>query len=136
MKRKQSSPVDRYLRKLPEPQKSTLERIRKWISEILPESSECISYGIPAFKCGNAVVGGFAVAKKHCSYYPFSGFTLGSLKTQLSKYEQTKSALHFPHDKPLGKTTVRLLIKTRLNEIDRNVQKSLRREYVRKKNRN
>ena len=125
MKKMQSSLMDQYLEQLPEPQKSTLERVRKLIVEILPESTECISYGLPAFKYKNVVVGGFASTKKHCSYYPFSGTTLGRLKDKLTKYEQTKSALHFSHNKPLSKATINLLIKARLKEIKKIGKKSM-----------
>ena len=93
-------------------------RVRKLMAEILPESSECISYGIPAFKFNGVVVGGFAVRKRHCSYYPFSGSTLKTLGKLLVMFKQTKSALHFPLDKPLSKKIVKLLIVTRIAEIE------------------
>jgi hypothetical protein len=66
------------------------------------------------------VVGGFNAVKKHCSYYPFSGSTLKTLKAKLSAFKQTKSALHFPHDKPLSRSLVKLIVSTRLAEIDKN----------------
>jgi len=111
------SPIDRYLENIPEPQKSTLTRVRTLMAEVLPESTECTSYGLPAFKFNGDVVGGFAVAKKHCSYYPFSGSTLKTLRTVLMEFEQTKGALHFPLDKPLSKKLVKLLLMTRIAEI-------------------
>jgi uncharacterized protein YdhG (YjbR/CyaY superfamily) len=117
MNKNQNSPIDSYLKKLPDPQKSTLNKVRKILIEILPVSVECISYGLPAFKYDNKVIAGFAAGKNHCSYYPFSGSTLKTLREKLLKYKQTKSALHFPHDKPLSKSVIKLLIKTRLNEI-------------------
>jgi len=109
--------IDRYLKKIPEPQRTTLKRVRELITEILPLSIECISYGMPAFKINGTVIGGFAARKGHCSYYPFSGSTLTTLKHKLVKYQQTKGALHFPHDQPLNKSVVKLLLKTRLAEV-------------------
>lgn len=94
------------------------------MAEILPESTECISYGIPAFKHNGIVVGGFAAAKKHCSYYPFSGSTLKTLGKILVEFDQTKSALHFPLDKPLSKKIVKMLVLTRIAEIQTKKQKS------------
>jgi uncharacterized protein YdhG (YjbR/CyaY superfamily) len=88
-----NTPIDTYLSNLPEPQKSTLRQVRKLLNEILPGCTECLSYGLPAFRFDDKVIGGFAAGKKHCSYYPFSGSTLKTLKTKLLKYEQTKGAL-------------------------------------------
>ena len=114
-----TNPIDRYLKDIPEPQKSTLTRLRGLITEIVPNCTECKSYGMPAFKYHGIVIGGFAARKNYCSYYPFSGSTLKTIATHVAKFEQTKSALHFPVDKPLSKKILKLLIFTRLNEICR-----------------
>jgi uncharacterized protein YdhG (YjbR/CyaY superfamily) len=124
MNKKSKSLIDIYLSQLPDPQKSTLTKMRKWIVDILPQSTECISYGLPAFKLNGTVVGGFAAGKKNCSYYPFSGRTLKTLKSHLTKYKKTKSALHFAFDKPLSKKTMNLLLLTRITEIQPKRQKS------------
>jgi uncharacterized protein YdhG (YjbR/CyaY superfamily) len=42
--------IDRYLARLDEPQRSTLEELRKSIMEVVPGAEQCISYGMPAFK--------------------------------------------------------------------------------------
>ena len=94
------------------------------ISEILPTGTECLSYGLPAFKLNGTVIGGFAAGKKYCSYYPFSGSTLRTLNKKLMKYQRTKSALHFPLDKPLSKKIIKLLVLTRIAEIQPKKQKS------------
>jgi uncharacterized protein YdhG (YjbR/CyaY superfamily) len=123
MNKSQKTPIDIYLSKLSDPQKSTLTQVRKMIAEILPEATECISYGLPAFKYNGTVIGGFAATKKHCSYYPFSGSTLRILKKNLAKYQQTKSALHFPLNKPLSKKIIKQLVLTRIAEIQPKRQK-------------
>jgi hypothetical protein len=51
-----------------------------------------------------------------CSYFPFSGSTLKRLGPLVSRYEQTKSSLHFSPEVPLPLTLVRKLIKTRIAE--------------------
>jgi len=121
---RKKSPIDTYLNKLSQPQKSTLMSLRKFMAEMSPESTECISYGLPAFKYNGTVIGGFAATKKHCSYYPFSGSTLKTLIKALAEFEQTKSALHFPLDKPLSKKLVKLLVSTRIAEIPTKKQNS------------
>lgn len=87
------------------------------MKRLLPNAEEAISYGLPCFKVDGGVVGGFAANKNFCSYYPFSGSTLGQLKTELASYSQTLSALHFTDEKPLTKKIIKLLVDTRLKQI-------------------
>jgi|SRR5438105_2433485 len=116
MSRKQ---VDAYLAKLDEPQRSTLEQLRRTILSIVPEAEECISYQVPAFRVGGKVIAGFAAFKKHSSYLPFSGSVLNELAKELAGYDKTVSALHFPIDRPLPKALVQKLIDVRLREVGR-----------------
>jgi uncharacterized protein YdhG (YjbR/CyaY superfamily) len=111
--------VDRYLRGLEEPKRKTLQTLRETILEIVPDAEQVISYRVPAFRVGGKSVAGFAAFKDHLSYLPFSGSVLGPLADQLDGYTMTKSALHFPVDRPLPKTLVKKLIRARLAEVDR-----------------
>jgi uncharacterized protein YdhG (YjbR/CyaY superfamily) len=108
--------VDEYLRGLEEPKRSTLETLRRTIHEIVPEAEEVISYGVPAFRLGGKTIAGFAAFKSHLSYLPFSGSVLGQLVEELEGYTTTKSAVHFPMDRPLPKALVKKLIRVRLAE--------------------
>ncbi len=109
--------VDEYLRAVDEPKRSTLQALRFTILEVVPEAEQGISYRVPAFRVRGKVVAGFAAFKDHLSYLPFSGSVLGQLADELHGYTMTKSALHFPVDRPLPKTLVRELIAVRLGEI-------------------
>jgi uncharacterized protein YdhG (YjbR/CyaY superfamily) len=111
--------VDRYLRGLEEPKRSTLQALRQTILEIIPDAEEVISYRVPAFRVGGATVAGFAAFKNHLSYLPFSGSVLPQLADALERYTMTKSALHFPVDRPLPKGLVKTLIDVRLAEAGR-----------------
>ena len=106
--------VDEYLRGIEEPKRSTLEALRRTILEIIPEAEQIISYKVPAFSVEGRIVAGFAAFKDHLSYLPFSGSVLPQLTSELESYTMTKSALHFPIDRPLPKTLVRKLIAARL----------------------
>lgn len=108
--------IDAYLAAVEEPKRSTLEHLRRTILEIVPDADEGISYGVPAFRVGKKVVAGFAAFKDHLSYLPFSGSVLGRVP-EAAGLEQTKSALHFPVDKPLPKALVKKLISVRMREI-------------------
>jgi uncharacterized protein YdhG (YjbR/CyaY superfamily) len=111
--------VDAYLRALEEPKRSTLQALRRTILEIVPDAEQVISYRVPAFRLGGKTIAGFAAFKDHLSYLPFSGSVLGQLADDLDGYTMTKSALHFPVDRPLSKTLVKRLIRMRLAEINR-----------------
>lgn len=109
--------VDAYLATVPADRRVALEKLRATIRAIIPRAQECISYGMPAFRVDGVVVAGFQATAAGCSYYPFSGSTLASLAPDLEGYGRTKSALHFPSDRPLPATLVRKLLRARLAEI-------------------
>ena len=108
--------IDGYLKGLPENRRQALKDLRKTILSIIPEAQECISYRMPAFRVNGMVVAGFAATTKGCSYFPFGGSTLKTFGPLVSRYEQTKSSLHFSPEAPLPLTLVRKLIKTRIAE--------------------
>jgi len=108
--------IDEYLDTLSDEKRRALQKLRKTIRSIAPKAEECISYGIPAFRLGGAVVAGFHATSTGCSYFPFSGSTFRTLAGELEGYDKTKSALHFDPGHPLPVTLVRKLIKTRITE--------------------
>jgi uncharacterized protein YdhG (YjbR/CyaY superfamily) len=108
--------IDDYLRSMPDDRRRALKDLRKKIRSIIPDAEECISYRIPAFRLNGVVVAGFCATTKGCSYFPFSGRTLKNLAPHVSRYDQTKSSLHFTPDDPPPLTLVRKLIKARVAE--------------------
>jgi uncharacterized protein YdhG (YjbR/CyaY superfamily) len=106
--------VDEYLRGIEEPKRSTLEALRCTILEIVPDAEQVISYGVSAFRVRGQTFAGFAAFRNHLSYLPFSGFVLSQVADELEGCTMTKSALHFPVDRPLPKALVRKLIAVRL----------------------
>jgi uncharacterized protein YdhG (YjbR/CyaY superfamily) len=109
--------IDDYLSRVPPGRRKALQKLRAAIRKILPRAEECISYSIPAFRIEGGVVAGFAATAKGCSYFPFSGTTLGTLGEELAGYGRTKSALHFDPEKGLPAALVRKLIRARTREM-------------------
>lgn len=105
--------VDKFLSKYSGVQRETLEIVRQRILEVIPDAQQCIKYGIPTFTLNGKGVAGIAGNKNSCSYYPYSGSVLSQFP-EIAEWSQTKSALHFPNEKPLSKTLIRKLIKARL----------------------
>jgi uncharacterized protein YdhG (YjbR/CyaY superfamily) len=109
--------IDEYLLAVDQPKRGTLQALRRAILDIVPEAEQVISYRVPAFRVQGKVVAGFAAFKDHLSYLPFSGSVLEQLGDELHGYTMTKSALHFPVDRPLPKSLVKKLIAVRLDQI-------------------
>ena len=109
-----SKQVTAHLAKLPQPQKSTLQELRKSILEVIPEAEEVISYGFPGYRINGRIICGFDAFKNHCSFFPHSSLVIPELEKELLNYKTSKGALQFAVDKPLPKSLVRKLIKTRM----------------------
>ena len=105
--------VDEYLAGVPEPARSTLNKVRAAIrSAVPPEASETISYRIPAFKY-NGVLVWFAAFSDHCSLFPTAAI-VEAFKNELKGFSTSKGTIHFPTDKPLPTALVKRLVKARV----------------------
>ena len=105
--------VDEYLAGVPEPARSTLNKIRAAIrSAVPPEATETISYRIPAFKYKGMLVW-FAAFSDHCSLFPTAA-VIEAFKNELKGFSTSKGTIHFPTDKPLPAALVKKLVKARV----------------------
>jgi uncharacterized protein YdhG (YjbR/CyaY superfamily) len=109
-----SKEVTAHLAKVPQPQKATLESLRKTILEIIPEAEEVISYGFPGYRLDGKIICGFDAFKNHCSFFPHSSLVIPELEKELANYKTSKGAIQFAIDKPLPKSIVKKLIATRI----------------------
>ena len=109
-----SKEVTAHLAKVPQPQKATLESLRKTILEIIPEAEEVISYGFPGYRLDGKIICGFDAFKNHCSFFPHSSLVIPELEKELVNYKTSKGTLQFAIDKPLPKSIVKKLIATRI----------------------
>lgn len=114
-----ASEVDAYLAQVPEPKRSTLETLRARILEVVPEAEQCISYAMPAFRLNGKVVAGFAAFKNHLAFLPHSGRVIPELSDELAGFTYTPGSLHFAIDECLSPELVRLLIETRIAQLER-----------------
>jgi uncharacterized protein YdhG (YjbR/CyaY superfamily) len=127
MQQRKPTTIDEYLASVTGAKRRALENLRKTIRKIVPDAEECISYRIPAFKLDGRVIAGFCATARGCSYFPFSGSTLGAVGAALRGYEGTKSSLHFDAAEPLPPQLVRKLIKTRIAEVKKGSKRLRRR---------
>lgn len=106
--------VEKYLAKVPEPARSTLQKVRAMIRKAAPrEATEAISYGIPAFK-HNGMLVAYAAFKEHCSFFPASGTLLNEFAEELKDYPCSKGTIRFAVDQPLPEGLVRKLVEARV----------------------
>jgi len=106
--------IDAYLATVPADARAALERLRQAIRAAAPKATECISYGMPAYKHHGALVY-FAAFKSHCSFFPGAAI-LKNYQDQLKGYGTSKGTIRFPVDKPLPVALVKKMVKDRVRE--------------------
>lgn len=115
-KQEAPSTVGEYLERIPEPARSTLKNLRAAIRSVLPaEATEVISYRMPAFR-HNGIVLWYAAFAGHCSLFPTAS-VIEQFKDELKGYRTSKGTIQFPIEKPLPKTLIKQIVKTRLAEM-------------------
>ena len=108
--------VDDYLARLPVQARSALSQMRDVIRSVVPrDSTEVISYKMPAFKRGGILVwyGAFA---NHVSLFP-GGSVLKTLSNDLTKFKTSKGTIQFPLGQPLPVALIKRIVKARIAEI-------------------
>ena len=90
---------DEYIDAAPEAVRARLARIRALVHEVVPETTECISYQLPAFRI-RRVFFYFGAFKHHIGIYPP---VVGDdeLAKALEPWAGPKGNLSFRHDQPV-----------------------------------
>ena len=115
--------VDKYLAMVPEPARSTLNKIRNLVRSLVPaHASEVISYRIPAFKIDTpkhkGMIVWYAAFADHCSLFPTAS-VIDKFKEELKGYRLSKGTIQFPVNKPLPAALLKRMVKARLSAIAR-----------------
>jgi len=108
--------VDDYFARLPNPARSELRQLRQAIRSAVPrESTEVISYRIPAFRHDGILVW-YAAFANHVSLFP-GGSVLTTFGDELKKFKTTKGTIQFPLDAPLPIGLIKRIVKARVAEV-------------------
>jgi uncharacterized protein YdhG (YjbR/CyaY superfamily) len=91
--------VDRYIASQPENLQAILGMIRQTIKQAVPEATELISYGMPAFKF-HGIVAWYAPFKNHYSLF-IRPVVMKAFTEELKSYKLSKSAVRMPLDHPV-----------------------------------
>ena len=109
--------VGEYLAGVPERAHGMLTKIREAIRSAVPaESTEIISYRIPAFRHKKVLVW-YAAFSDHCSLFPTAA-VIEAFKKELKGYSKSKGTIHFPIDKPLPTALIKKLVKARVAQSE------------------
>jgi uncharacterized protein YdhG (YjbR/CyaY superfamily) len=120
-----------YYARLPEPARSTLQKVRTAILSACPKGTiETISYGIPTFKHNRGICA-IAAFKDHCSLFPMSYFVIDTFRADLSHFEVSKGTVRFPTDKPLPAALLKKIVKARLTQISEKQKAKAKRKSAR-----
>lgn len=91
--------VDAYIDSFPQDVQVILTKVRRTLHEVVPESSDKISYQIPAITVADKPLVYFAGWQKHISLYPIPE-TDAALEQELAPYKASKGTLKFPSPGP------------------------------------
>jgi len=108
--------VDEYLASVPEPARRTLNKLRATIRSVVPaDSTETISYRMPAFRSNEGVLVWFAAFSDHCSLFPTAA-VIEAFKKELKGFSTSKGTIQFPLDKPLPTALIKRIVKARVTQ--------------------
>lgn len=110
--------VDEYLAAVPAPFRAALQSLRAVIRDAAPGATEQISYGMPSYKQGRALVA-FGAFKNHCSLFGMSGELFDEMEQELKGWCTSKGTIQFTPEHPLPEALVRRIIAGRLAEMAR-----------------
>ncbi len=106
--------IDSYIAAFPVHVRELLETVRATIHNAAPESTEVISYQMPAFKQHGVLVY-FAAYKNHIGFYPTSSGIV-AFQHKFGDFKWSKGAVQFPIDKPLPLDLIADMVKFRLKD--------------------
>ena len=97
----------------------SIERLWQYCKQQVPNSTEGLSYGLPALKLNGRPLIGFGIAKTHLSLYPFSPAIIETLRPELNDYEVSKGVIRFTVDNPITQPILDLVLEQRLQQLNK-----------------
>jgi uncharacterized protein YdhG (YjbR/CyaY superfamily) len=109
------TPIDEYVAQAPPATRPILQKIRAIVRDEAPGAEERISYRMPAFFQGGAVIY-FAPFRHHIGMFPpVKGDA--ALEKALAKYRGAKGNLRFPLGDPMPYPLIRRVVRARLKAL-------------------
>jgi len=109
--------IDEYIKKFEPKIQKTLNEIRNFIKNEVPQATEKISYGMPTFILNGNLIH-FAAFKDHYSFFP-SPSKNNTFEEELAPYRSGKGTLKFSIDKPIPWDIIKKIVQFRVKEAMR-----------------
>lgn len=110
--------VSEYIAEFPEEVQEKMKLIRSLIKKAAPESTEGISYHMPAYKLNGKPLVYFGGFVNHIGFYA-TPVTHAHFKDQLSGYKNGKGSVQFPHREPLPEQLILAMIQFKASELSK-----------------
>ena len=109
-----SKEVSLYITTFPKATQVLLKELRECITSTIPNATEVISYGMPAYKQHGVLVY-FAAYQNHIGFYPTPN-GIKQFESEFGKYKYSKGAVQFPLDEKLPFKLIIKMVKFRAKE--------------------
>jgi uncharacterized protein YdhG (YjbR/CyaY superfamily) len=106
--------VEEYINNIPEEKREGFLTIREIILKNAAAATECISYGMPAYKL-NGMLMYIACHEKHYGIYPMAT-AIVKFADELKAFTTSKGTIQLPHGKKIPKQLIASIVKFRVAE--------------------
>ena len=103
-----------FVKRYPQGTQTLLRMLRLAIRKAVPQATERISYGMPAFFLKRNLVY-FNGYRHHIGFYP-GALAIVKFKKEISRFKSAKGSVQFPLDKPLPLALVTRIVKFRVKQ--------------------
>ena len=101
---------DAYIAAAPEEMQPLLAQVRTELARVLPDAEEIISYNMPGFQIGDAMIVGYAAFTKQCGIYVSAGaITDNAGAIAAAGLKATKTGVTFSPRKPISNELIESL---------------------------
>jgi uncharacterized protein YdhG (YjbR/CyaY superfamily) len=114
---KKPTTIGEYLAGVEPGKRAALQALRRTIRAAAPGCTECISYGLAAFRLNGKFFVALGASARHCAFY--LGSTVKSHRAELRGFPTAKGTIRFQADRPLPASLVRRLVRARIAENPR-----------------
>ena len=112
--------VEEYINNIPEEKREGFLALREIILKNAPAATECISYGMPAYKLNGMLIY-IACHEKHYGIYPMAA-AIVKFADELNGFTTSKGTIQIPHGKKIPKQLIASIVKFRVAENAKKVE--------------
>jgi uncharacterized protein YdhG (YjbR/CyaY superfamily) len=109
--------VDDYIAAQPEAVRPALQRVRRILSEALPDAEEGIGYQVPVMRVRGKYALYFAGYARHFAIYPATSGVIEALGDALTPYRSGKATFRFELADPIPEDLIRRIAAARAEEL-------------------